>query len=154
MQLSDVTGMVHKKWTRLMSKRFFKFSRALIAQRRVKSLAIVPDLKVFKDNRTGIRSGIKLFIGTFSFQGSMEAFNHRVVITVTRTAHTDFCSMHFPVISSKHRWYIGCHDQSGAKAARVDAVELRPSSRLFLPDPYLSDLTLPNLLSGAKIDRG
>src|SRR5665648_274020 len=52
------------------------------------SLAIVPKFDVFKDDQLSFLSTLKFPIGTLLFQTGIETFHRRIIITITRAAHT------------------------------------------------------------------
>lgn len=66
-----------------------KFNGAEVAQGRVQPLAIVPNLDELEDGGSRFGLGRKLLVSTFSFQGGVETFDDRIVVTISRAAHAD-----------------------------------------------------------------
>ena len=65
----------------------FKIDGAAVAQRRVHALAIVPNLQVFKDGRTGLGAGTKRSGDAFGLQGAKEALDHGVIPAIALATH-------------------------------------------------------------------
>ena len=76
-----------------MSRFAFELEWAEIAQGRVQTLPIVPSLDVLKDSGASLRSGIKLMMSTFSFEGTEKTFHSSIVETIADPAHTDLTLM-------------------------------------------------------------
>src|SRR5512141_2500996 len=72
-----------------MSRFAFELDGAEVVQGRVQTLPIVPSLNVLKDSGASLRTGIKLMICTFSFEGAEKAFHSRIVKAIADPTHTD-----------------------------------------------------------------
>src|SRR5512145_2614201 len=70
-----------------MSVLLLELHRAEIAEGGMQTLAIVPNLNVFKDGGTCLGMGSELASGTFCFESTKETFRHGIVITVADSAH-------------------------------------------------------------------
>src|SRR5512138_2081049 len=70
-----------------MSVLLFELHRAEIAEGGMQTLAIVPNLNVFKDGGTRLSLCGKLASGTFCLEGPKETFRHRIVVAVSDSAH-------------------------------------------------------------------
>ncbi len=70
-----------------MSVLLFELHGAEIAEGGMQTLAIVPNLNVFKDCGACLGMGCKLTGDTFRFQRTEETFRDCVVVTVANPAH-------------------------------------------------------------------
>ena len=70
-----------------MSVKLFERHRAEIAEGGMQTLAIVPNLDVFKDG--GARLGMcgELVSDTFCFEGAEETFSNSIVVAIADSAH-------------------------------------------------------------------
>lgn len=71
-----------------MSRRLLELGSAAIAQCRLQALMIVLDLDEFEDGGLRLDFGCKEMVSTLSFQGSVKALHHGVILTITVTPHT------------------------------------------------------------------
>ena len=70
-----------------MSMFLFELHGAEIAEGGMQTLAIVPNLNVFKDGGACLGMGGKLASDTFCFEGAEETFRHCIVVAVPDSAH-------------------------------------------------------------------
>ena len=73
----------------------FKVNRRMIIESTMKALAIVKDLDVIEELRSGLSlCGKVLAVGQFQLEGTPEAFHGRIVIAVAGPPHrSDHCGL-------------------------------------------------------------
>ena len=70
-----------------MSVLLFELHRAEIAEGGMQTLAIVPNLNVFKNCGTCLSMSSELAGDTFCFEGTEETFSHCIVVAIAGPAH-------------------------------------------------------------------
>ena len=70
-----------------MSMFSFELHRAEIAEGGMQTLAIVPNLNVFKDGGACLGTCGKLVGDTFCLEGAKETLSHRIVIAIAGSTH-------------------------------------------------------------------
>jgi hypothetical protein len=70
-----------------MSVLVFEFHRVELAEGGMQTLAIVPNLNVFKDGAARLGMCGELVGDTFCFEGAKETFFNRIIVAIADSAH-------------------------------------------------------------------
>ena len=70
-----------------MSVLLFELHGAEIAEGGMQTLAIVPNLNVFKDGGACLGMGSEPVGDTFCFEGAKETLSHRIIVAVADSTH-------------------------------------------------------------------